>query len=298
MSIEVTPPSPSIAKGTTQQFIATGIFSDNTKRDLTTSVTWTSSVPAIATISNAAGFKGLATAVAMGGPITITATDPATGKAGTARLTVTAATLVSLGVTPVNPSIARGTSQQFIATGIFTDATTQNLTSSVTWSSSDTTIATISNAAGFNGFATSSLAGVTTITATSGLISGATQLTVTAATLVSIAVTPVNPSIGLGTNQQFIATGTYTAGPTQNLTTSVTWTSSAPAVATISNAVGSNGLATSAAAGITTITATSGAISGATQLTVTPAALVAITVTPVNPVIALGTTQQFTATGR
>ena len=51
----------------------------------------------------------------------------------------------------------------------------------------------------------------------------------TSAGLVSIAVTPANPSIALGTNQQFTATGTYTDGSTLNLTGSVTWSSSAPA---------------------------------------------------------------------
>ena len=298
LSIEVTPPNQSIAKGTTQQFMATGIYADNTKRDLTSSVTWTSSNAAVATISNASGSKGLATALAIGGPVTITATDPGTGNAGTAKLTVTAATLVSIGVTPANPTIARGTTQQFIATGIFTDATTQNLTSSVTWTSSVPAIATISNASGFNGLASAAAPGGTTITATSGLISGNTTLTVTAATLVSIAVTPINPSIGLGTNQQFIATGTFTAGPTQDLTSSVTWSSLAPAVATISNAAGSNGLGTSASVGITTITAALGLISGNTTLTVTAATLVSIAVTPVNPSIARGTNQQFIATGR
>ena len=113
-------------------------------------------------------------------------------------------------------------------------------------------------------------AGTTTITATSGNISGSTTLTVTPATLVSITVTPANPSIVLGTTEQFTATGTYSDNSTQDMTTSVTWSSSAGSVATISNAAGSNGKATSVAAGTTTITATSGNISGSTTLTVTP----------------------------
>ena len=54
--------------------------------------------------------------------------------------------------------------------------------------------------------------------------------------LVSIAVTPTNPSIVLGTTEQFTATGTYSDNSTRNLTTSVTWSSSAKSVATISNA--------------------------------------------------------------
>jgi hypothetical protein len=247
VSIQVTPPTKSIANLTTQPFMATGIYSDNTTIDLTSSVTWTSSNAGIATISNAAGFNGLATGVTPGGPITITATDPSTGLTGTATLTVTEAELVSIEVSPANPSIARGTSQQFIAMGIYADFTTQDLTSSVTWTSSNTGIATISNAAGLKGLATSSTIGATMITATFGLISGHTTLTVTAATLVSIVVTPANPSIASGTSQQFIATGIFTAGPAQNLTTSVTWTSSNTGIATISNAVGFNGLATSSA---------------------------------------------------
>src|SRR5271157_1624270 len=74
--------------------------------------------------------------------------------------------------------------------------------------------------------------------------------------LVSIAVTPANPSIAAGTQQQFTATGTYSGGRKKDLTSSATWTSSAPSVATVS----SGGLATGVAAGSTTIKATSGSI--------------------------------------
>jgi hypothetical protein len=88
-------------------------------------------------------------------------------------------------------------------------------------------------------------------------------------TLLSITVSPTNPSIGVGATQQFTATGTYSDNSTQNLTTAVTWSSAAQSVATISNAAGSKGIATSVAAGTTTITAVSGSILGTTVLTVT-----------------------------
>jgi hypothetical protein len=84
-----------------------------------------------------------------------------------------------------------------------------------------------------------------------------------------MSVTPVSASIASGTTQQYTATGTYSDGSTQNLTTATTWSSSNAAAATISNAAGSNGLATGVAAGSTTIRATSGTVSGATSLTVT-----------------------------
>ncbi len=68
------------------------------------------------------------------------------------------------------------------------------------------------------GLATGVSAGSTTIQATSGAINGSTGLTVTTGlTLVSIAVTPVNPSISVGTPQQFAATGTYSDGSHQDV---------------------------------------------------------------------------------
>ena len=90
-----------------------------------------------------------------------------------------------------------------------------------------------------------------------------------AKTLVSLALSPINPSISKGAVQQFTATGTYSDKSTQNLTTSVTWTSSATSVATISNAAGANGRATSVVAGTTTIAAAIGGVSASTTLTVT-----------------------------
>ena len=172
------------------------------------------------------------------------------------------ASLVSIAVTPANPSIAKGATQQFTATGTYSDNSTQNLTSSVTWNSSSTSVATITSA----GLATGAATGTTTISATSGSISGSTNLTVTPAVLESIAVTPANASINNGATQQFTATGTYSDGSMQNLTSSVTWNSSSTSVATIT----SGGLVTGVGTGSTTISATSGSISGSTNLSVVP----------------------------
>ena len=183
--IEVTPPNPQIAAGTTQQFTATGILTDGTRQDVTSVVTWESSTPAVAAISNAAGNQGLATSVAPGGPITISAI--AGTITGTTQLTVTPALLVSITVTPPNPQLAAGLTQQFTATGLFTDNSTQNLTTQVTWQSSNPAIATISNATGSQGLATGLVpGGPLTISATApptlptlgGPVTGTAQLTV------------------------------------------------------------------------------------------------------------------------
>jgi len=85
--------------------------------------------------------------------------------------------------------------------------------------------------------------------------------------LKSITVTPTNPSIASGTTQQFVATGQFSTGNTADLTNSITWSSSAPGVASIST----TGSASAIGAGQTIIKAASGAISGSTTLTVTSA---------------------------
>ncbi|HWX33267.1 MAG TPA: Ig-like domain-containing protein [Steroidobacteraceae bacterium] len=290
-TIQVTPATPSVAKGLTQQFSATGIFSDNSKQDLTSQVSWSSSSTAVATIAEPGG---LATGAAVGSA-TISATIGSV--TGNTTFTVTAALLTTIQVTPATPTIAKGLAKQFIATGIFTDNSTLDLTFQVTWNSSNTAAATASNAAATAGTVTAVAPGMATIAANLGSISGGTLVTVTPATLASIHVTPPAPFVALGVTQQFTATGIYTDSTTQNLTTQVTWSSSATAAATISNAAGTQGLATPAAVGPTTITAASGAISGSTLLSVTPAQLVSIQVTPAIPSVAKGLTKQFTATG-
>lgn len=298
VSIAVTPSTPSIAKGLTQQFTATGTYTDNSTQDLTTTVTWSSGTTAVATISNASGSQGLAQGAGTG-QSTITAAQPSGTITGTATLTVTAAVIKSLSITPPSATIAKGTTQQYVATATFSDDSTQDVTTATTWSSSDTTIATISNAAGSQGLASGAGIGDATVT---GSYSGATasaSLSVSAAQLVSIAVTPSNPSIAKGLSQPFTATGVYTDNSTQDLTTAVTWASSSSSIATISNASGSQGVAQSVAVGSTKITATQsgGSISGTSTLTVTAAALTRIDVSPTSPSVPVGLTQQFSATG-
>jgi len=208
-------------------------------------------------------------------------------------VTVTAPVLQSITITPASPSLAKGLTQQLTATGNYQNGSTQNLTASVTWSSSIGSVATVS----VSGLATSVATGATVISATMGTITGKTLLTVTPATLSSIVVTPVNPAIAKGTTEQFVATGTYSDGTMQTITSTAVWTSATPTVATISNSPGTEGLATSVAQGTSIITATLSGKSGATTLTVNPAALVSIAITPATPSVIAAGTVQLTATG-
>jgi uncharacterized protein YjdB len=288
-AITVGPPDPSISSGTTVQLNATGTFSDGSTQDFTSQVSWTSGNTAIAQVSNASGTQGLVTGLSVGNtPITATLN----GIWGSTTVTVTQATLVSIAVTPSNPSIASGTTVQLIATGTFTDGTTQDLTQSVSWTSAPLSVASVSP----TGLVTGTAVGSATITATQGGISGSTIVTVTAAVLTSIAVTPANPSLAKGTTVQLTATCTFSDGTTPNCTSQVSWTSGNTAIAQVSNASGTQGVVTGLGVGTTAITATLSAISGSTTVTVTPATLVSIIVTPANPTVPAKTTLQMKAT--
>jgi plastocyanin len=87
------------------------------------------------------------------------------------------------------------------------------------------------------------------------------------ATLQSIAMTPADPAVPVGTTQQFVATGAFSDGTTQNLSSQVVWASATPSVATVSN----TGQAHALAKGASVITASLGGITGSTVLdAVTP----------------------------
>ncbi len=88
-------------------------------------------------------------------------------------------------------------------------------------------------------------------------------------TLQTLVITPANPSIVAGSSQPFTATGTYSDGTTQNLTSQVTWTSSNSSVATIN----ASGIASGLAGGTSSIKAALSSVSGSTTLTVQPTTL-------------------------
>ncbi len=96
------------------------------------------------------------------------------------------------------------------------------------------------------------------------------------AVLKSIAVTPAQSSVVVGSTQQFTATGTYSDGSTNNVTASAAWSSSNTTVATISNTSGSQGLASGVAAGAATITASVNTVKGSTSLAVQNATTAAV----------------------
>ncbi len=258
-SVSISPSSPSVAVGGTIQLTATPRNVDGIS--LTgKSVTWSSSALGVATVSP----SGLVTAVAPGNA-TLTATSE--GKSGTTQVTVTAAPPAAVATVTLSggaASIVAGATTTFTAT--LRDAANNVLIGrTVTWLSSNTTLATVS--------ATGVVTGVTaggpvTITATSEGKNATAQLTVTApppAPVATVTLSGGAATIAVGATTTFAATLRDAA---DNILTgrTVTWGSSNTTVATVSAAGVVTGVS---GGGPVTITATSEGVNATAQVTVT-----------------------------
>ena len=224
---------------------------------------------------------------------------------------------VSVAVSPTTQSISTGQTVQFSALGTYGHGSNhpssqQDITDSVTWTSSAPGVATISA----SGVATGVSAGTTTITASingfTGVVSASATLTVTGGSGVggtpsSIAIIPNTQLVtAVGDTAQFEAIETTATGSTVDVTNTATWGSSSPSIATIGP---STGLATAVSLGTVTITATytsgGNALTGTATLTVGSGApgnggsteeFTAVTIDPTSQsVSASGQTGQFIA---
>jgi hypothetical protein len=243
------------------QLTATATFTDNSTQDVTQLATWVSTNSAFATVSTAGGSRGLVTAVAVG-MTNVSASFG--GQTGATMVNVTSAVLQMIVVTPASSLLPLGASAQFTAVGHYSDSSTLDLTTQVTWGSTMETFAVASNGAGSQGVVTAVGQGTTSITASLGGVMGSTSLTVGPAQLVSIAVTPMDATLMIGDMQQYTATGLYTDNSTADLTALATWSSDNGTVASF----GAGGLLTANASGTANVSAKYQSITGTTGVTV------------------------------
>jgi uncharacterized protein YjdB len=169
--ITVTPQTPQIQQGKTQQMAATGTYDDGSTKDITGKVQWTSDDMTVATVGTS---SGLVTGDSLGSA-TITATSATI--TGSTTATVVLANIQSITVTPTNTSITQGNTKQFTAMATTSKGTTQDITASATWNSSNTNVVTI-DATGLATALAVSTPQTVTISASSGGVTGSTNLTV------------------------------------------------------------------------------------------------------------------------
>jgi hypothetical protein len=295
--VSVDQASATVAAGTSFQFTASGAYTDGSVVDVTALALWSSDAVAVAKVSNAAGREGLATGLAQG---TANITAAFGGQSDFSPLTVTTAVLTSVAISlPPGGSatVPKGMTQPLVATGTFSDGSTQDLTAYAGWTSAVPTCAAVSNAPGTEGLVTGVAPGVATITAAYLGRSGTLTVTVSNAMVTSIDVTSATSTVPVGWTLRYAATAHYTDTSTRDVTTQATWQSSNTAIATVSNAAGTQGLAMAVSVGTASISATLSGKTGSAPLRAVSATLQSITVTP-NPFSdAVRGTVQLTATG-
>ena len=268
-SIAVRPTQPEkLPTGRKQQFTAVGFFTGlpGAEFDVTRQVTFSSSLSSVADISNALSDKGNATG---GSPGTteISASFGSTGSGAGVRLEVTPAVLQSIAISPFNKTLPRAArTQQFAATGGYSDGTFRNLTSSVTWTSSDEGIARFDVQDG-NGLAIVDASGTTIIRAA---LSGAPESTAGQTNLTVAPAAPISLSIGGGNTveigQELIltATATFDDMTQQDVTLAAGWSASNTGVSV------ANGRVIGRLPGTTTVSsALSGSVRDSVDVTVT-----------------------------
>ena len=176
-------------------------------------------------------------------------------------------TITAIQVLPSNAIVAPGVNQQYTATATYGNNSTADVTSSVTWSTYATSIATISAGGLLSGVAL----GTTTVKAQSGNVIGTTGVTIQNKAISSVSIQPLTQGLsvsgngGFPTTVQYTATATYKDGSTGDVSSNCTWNAAPSSVVTIS----STGLATAVAVGTATVSATAqGVTSNSATVTV------------------------------
>lgn len=234
-SVSVSPTSASVGVGGTVDLTAT-ISPDNATNK---NVTWSSSNTGVATVSA----SGVVTGVAAG-EVAITATSQADGtKSASCTVTVTDAVPVTgVSLNKSNTTLQVGSNEILTASVAPAEATNKN----VTWTSSNTSVATVEN-----GVVTAVGVGSATITVTTtdGSFTATCTITVNPTAVTGVTLNKPSVNLGVGDTEALEAT----IAPTNATNKTVTWTSDNTSVATVNAATG---LVTGVAVGSATITAT------------------------------------------
>jgi len=199
-----------------------------------------------------------------------------------------AITLSSISVAPSTATIPAGVQQPFTATATFSDGTVEDVSTAVTWSTSDEVVASMVAA----GVVKGNHAGSVTVTATFQDVSAAAQLSVTPATAVSLSIDPATASLAMGTTGACSAYATFSDGSKHDVTASATWWSSDTSVATVSGATIS-----AVGKGAATVWASFSGVSASAPVSVTDAVLQSIAVYPGASSFASGTATTLVAVG-
>jgi len=285
--IEITPSTPSLAKGSSLTLSVTGIYSDGSRRDISTEVNWSTSDESIVDLPAPGTVSGVT-------PGSATVSVSLDGLSASTPIVISGATLNRLEIDPGGIQLAKGTSSQALSLlGYYSDGSTQQLADQATWSVADGSVASVSDPASGEVQVSGLLQGSTLLDASFGGLSAQITITITNATLIQLSISPDSPTLPLGTGLQLGVVATYSDSSQQDVTGQVSWSSADIGVASVS----AGGLVSGVGSGSTTVSASLSGISTGTTITVSPAILTSIELSAPSDTLPLGTGQRLQALG-
>jgi hypothetical protein len=292
-AIQVTPANLKLSEGSSYNYNATAIYSDNSSEDITHLATWIASAPNIVDLIPTGPDAGLVTTLAVGNSEITAIFD---GISGSTSIEVTPATITALQIVPAKISAAAGSSGQYVATAFYSDNTAEIVTQQATWLSTDQTILDVVTSGKKAGHYNANAIGLVTVSATYKGITSSALATVTAATITSITIAPLQLSLPVGNPGQYRALAVYSDNTALDITQAATWLSSAPNVAQIIASGENAGSLTTLAEGSSIISASLDGVTGSTSLTVSSAVIRDIVITPHGDSVPLGINGPLIAT--
>ncbi|MBY0490953.1 MAG: Ig-like domain-containing protein [Gemmatimonadaceae bacterium] len=249
-SLRVTPATASLIVGATTKLSASALDAGGAVLPQRT-ITWSSGAPSVATVAA----DGTVSAVGAGTALIFASAE---GKLASATITVSNSTVSTFTVTPATPTIIAGQAADLTAT--LRDPNGVPITGrSITWSSSDPAVALVSSTGRVRGIAP----GNARIDAVTDALTASAQATVIPVPVNSVSVALASPNLLVGFTTQANAVARDSTGAALNGRT-VTWASSAPAIATVN----AQGLVTAVALGTANIRATIDGVQGSTVVSV------------------------------
>ncbi len=285
----IAPQDISIAKGTSASFTATATFSDGSVQEVSALCDWAVMDVLGSGVASIDG-SGTATGEAVG---RAKVSAEYLGQLSETTLTVTAAAVVGLSLSPGSASIAKGTTQRFVATARLSDGSSQDVSALVAWSASDVTGVGVASIDAM-GLAKGNAVGSAQINAAYRGYTASAALEVKPAVLLSVALSPAMATVAKGRSQSFKLTASYSDGSTQDVTGAAVWTS-VDVLGTDVAAVSAAGLALGKNVGQATIRGEHMGKNASASLTVGPAVLSSVSIVPSSVTIAIGGTQAFKA---
>lgn len=272
-------------------FRVVATLADGSTADVTAQAAFSSSAPGVASVSSS-GVRGQVTGLSAGNA-DITAHFGMVS--ASAPVVVTAAAVQSIELTPRVLTLAGSGTASVRARATYTDGSQADVTEQALWVSDDATIVTVSNAASSRGVVRGLNGGSTVVSASLGSVRGQATVTVQAATVLTLELSPAMVSVEAGRSTNVRAVVLLSDNTRRDVTQQSVWTSVTPAVATVSDQPMTRGLVRGVVNGTTTIRATYQGQTASAQVLVQPATMTSLSISPAAVSVPLGLPYGFEA---